>query len=1027
MDQERARVQADLRGLVDCEVHCSESYLHIYASDASIYQILPLGIVRPRNTADVVACVQYAAEHQIPIHARGAGSSLAGESLGPGLVFDFSHSMRRVLEVGEDFVRLQPGVVLAQLNRDLESGNLCFGPDPSTRSVTTMGSVIAIDASGSHWPQYGSARQHVLQLEVVTADGVVHRLSQHELEATRRATTTATDQLVDRIGGLVERDQDKIQSLRRGSLVDRCGYQLHDVLADDTLNMARLLVGSEGTLALITEATVQLDVPPAHRGLALLFFRRLDDAARAASDVMTMEVSTCDLMDRRLLTIARETDYRYERLIPRDAEAMLLVEVAGNDAADVRKRLDLVVTRLRRKKKLAFEARATMETEQRDLYWRIARRIVPMLYRLKGAIRPLPFVEDVAVPPDQLPDFLVRLQDLLKHHKVTASVFAHAGQGQLHIRPFFDLGNTADQQRMQVLAESVYELVLELDGTISGEHGLGLSRTWYAHHQYGELFDLYRDVKRVFDPQNLLNPGKVVADYPQPLIKNLRPVVYSASGNSSGHGSHQPSDGSMVSEQVDGVDRGVFDDELSETDVQHDDLGEDVDLAPPAGPFPLLMTWNQEEALLAARNCNGCGRCRTSSPIERMCPIFRFAPREEASPRAKANLMRALLTGQVPPSSVATDEMREIADLCVNCHQCRLECPAGVDVPKLMTEFKGQNVAQNGLRVGDWLLTRLDFVCSMASRAASVTNWAIANRRIRWLMEKLTGLAQGRKMPRISSRSFLRWAQRQKLTRPSRQSDRKVVLFVDVFPNWFDLQLCEAIVRIFQHNGFDVYVPPRQRPSGMMSINLGAVEYAQKLATHNVQLLADAVRQGYSIVTPEPAAALCLQHEYLQLIDDEDARLVAEKSSEACQFLWDLHNAGKLALDLRPLHWLIGYHLPCHTRAVTNDSPAERLLGLIPSLMVERIEKGCSGMAGAFGMKRANYRSSLRAGWGLISTIREPRFQAGSTQCASCKIQMEQGTNKPTIHPLKILALSYGLMPEFESLIHERGEELTLT
>jgi FAD/FMN-containing dehydrogenase/Fe-S oxidoreductase len=1023
MDQERARVQADLRGLVDCEVRCSESYLHIYASDASIYQILPLGIVRPRNTSDVVACVQYAAEHQIPVHARGAGSSLAGESLGPGLIFDFSHSMRRVLEVGEDSVRLQPGVVLAQLNRELESRNLFFGPDPSTRSVTTMGSVIAIDASGSHWPQYGSARHHVLELEVVTADGIVHRLSQHDLEATRRASATATGQLVDRIGALVERDREKIQKHRRGSLVDRCGYQLHDVLTEGTLDMARLLVGSEGTLALITEATLKLDVPPQHRGLALLFFHRLDNAALAATDVMTtMEVSTCDLMDRRLLTIARETDSRYERLIPRDAEAMLLIEVAGNDVADVRKRLDLVVTRLRRKKKSAFEARATMETEQRDLFWRIARRIVPMLNRLKGAVRPLPFVEDVAVPPNQLPEFLVRLQDLLKRHKVTASVFSHAGQGQLHIRPFFDLGNTADQQRMQLLAESVYELVLELDGTISGEHGLGLSRTWYAHHQYGQLFDLYRDVKRVFDPQNLLNPGKVVADYPQPLIKNLRPVLYSA------HRDAHDDDASSLPSGEFLMDREADHSEMSPADVSHGGgLGDEGELPSAAEPFPLLMAWNHDEALLAARNCNGCGRCRTLAPIERMCPIFRFAPREEASPRAKANLMRALLTGQLPASSVATDEMREIADLCVNCHQCRLECPAGVDIPKLMTELKGQHVAQNGLRMSDWLLTRLDAVCTISSRVAPVTNWAIANRRMRWLIEKLTGLAQGRKMPRISPRSFLRWAHRQKLTRPSRKSDRKVVLFVDVFPNWFDLQLCEAIVRIFQHNGFDVYVPPTQRPSGMSSISVGAVEHAQKLATHNVELLADAVRQGYSIVTPEPAAALCLQHEYLQLIDDEDARLVAEKSSEACQFLWDLHRDGQLALDLRPLHWFIGYHLPCHTRAATNDSPAERLLELVPSLMVERIEKGCSGMAGMYGMKRANYRSSLRAGWGLISTIRESRFQAGSTQCASCKIQMEQGTSKPTIHPLKILALSYGLMPELESLIHERSAELTIT
>jgi FAD/FMN-containing dehydrogenase/Fe-S oxidoreductase len=1048
MDQERARLQADLLGLVDCEVHCSEPFLQIYASDASIYQILPLGIVRPRNTADVVAVVQYAAEHQIPIHARGAGSGLAGESIGTGIVMDFSHSMRRVIEVVEDTVRLQPGVVLAQLNRDLAARDLFFGPDPSTRSVTTMGSVVAIDASGSHWPQYGSARSRVLELELVTADGEVHRLSEHDLAASRHSDTT-TNQLVSRVGALVERDHEKIQKNRREVYIDHCGYQLHDVLNEGQLNMARLVSGSEGTLGLITEATLKLDKPPPHRGLALLFFDRLESAARAATEVMTMEVSTCDLMDRRLLTIARETDFRYERLIPRDAEAMLLVEVAGLDVGDVRKRLDTIVTRMRRKKRGAFEARATMEPEQRDLFWRIARRIVPMLYRLKGAVRPLPFVEDVAIPPNDLPKFLMNLQDLLKRHKVTASVFAHAGQGQLHIRPFFDLGSVDDQHRMQSLAESIYELTLEYGGTISGEHGLGLSRTWFAHRQYGEMSEVYRSIKRFFDPQNLLNPGKVVAEYPQPLIKNLRPVkraganvgsgdsadraerrdelneLTNAGGAPSANASDSPAGESAGAAATDPADLGtnLGSENLGTADVDesNDDLPAEREL------FPLLMAWDQDEALLAARDCNGCGRCRTSAPIERMCPIFRFAPREEASPRAKANLMRAVLTGQLPPTSLATDEMREIADLCVNCHQCRLECPAGVDIPKLMTEFKGQHVAQNGLRMSDWMATRLDLLCSLASRVAPFANWAMANRRMRWLIEKLTGLAQGRKVPRLSSRSFIRWAHRKRLTRPSRQTDRKVVLFLDVYPNWFDSQLCEAIVRILKHNGFDVHVPPTQRPSGITSINVGAVEHAQKLASHNIRLLAESVRQGYSVVTPEPAAALCLKHEYLQLIDDEDARLVAENSSEVCQFLWDLHRAGKLALDLRPLHYHVGYHLPCHTRAVTNDSPGERLLELIPSLNVERIEKGCSGMAGAFGMKRANYRSSLRAGWGLISSIREPRFQAGSTQCMSCKVQMEQGTSKPTIHPLKLLALSYGLMPELDTLMSERSEELTIT
>lgn len=410
-----------------------------------------------------------------------------------------------------------------------------------------------------------------------------------------------------------------------------------------------------------------------------------------------------------------------------------------------------------------------------------------------------------------------------------------------------------------------------------------------------------------------------------------------------------------------------------------------------------------------------------------MCPIFRFAPREEASPRAKANLVRAVLTGRLDPRGLAAEELKTLADLCVNCHQCRFECPALVDIPKLVLETKAQHVVNNGLSLSDWFIARMDRLSAWGSRFSWLANWAVRSRRIRWLIEKTIGIAQGRKLPRFASRSFLHVAHRRRLDRPSRRTGNKVLYFVDVYANWHDTQLAEALLAVLQHNGVAVYVHPLQVQSGMAAISMGAVDIARRLAARNLAILADAVRQGYHIVATEPAAALCLTHEYLNLFDEEDARLVAANSSEACTYLWKMHQAGKLELDLHPLNATLGYHLPCHLKALGVGSPGENLLRLIPGLMLHRIERGCSGMAGTFGLRRQNYRTSLRAGWGLISELRNPALQAGVTECSACKIQMEQGTSKPTIHPIKILALAYHLMPEVASLLTSHSEDLTVT
>jgi Fe-S oxidoreductase len=505
--------------------------------------------------------------------------------------------------------------------------------------------------------------------------------------------------------------------------------------------------------------------------------------------------------------------------------------------------------------------------------------------------------------------------------------------------------------------------------------------------------NVFRELKQIFDPQGLLNPGKKVPIVPTRMTHNLRINTLQFAPTS---------DGEVASGDV-----------ASAT-------GRTANGRPAA--FQPQLTWNPEEIAQTARTCNGCGACRSSSFDVRMCPIFHLSPREEASPRAKANLVRGVLSGNLPPDTLVQDASKEVADLCVHCHMCRIECPANVDVPKMMLEAKAAYVATNGLPLGDRLLTRIDTLASLAGKVPGIANWALGNPQARWLLEKLAGIAQGRRLPRLARRSFLQSAALRRLHHRPRTSGEKVVYFVDTYANHFDTQLAEALVVVLRHNNVAVYVPKDQLQAGMPMIAAGALEPARDTAEKNVFLLAELVRQGYTVIATEPSAVLALTHEYPILLDnDEDALSVAQHTQEACHYLWQLHQHGRLRLNFNRLPIGVGYHVPCHLRALGVGAPAENLMRLVPGVRVERIERGCSGMAGLWGVKHDNYRASLRAGLPLISAIRHGQFQIGMTECSTCKIQMEQSTTKPTHHPIKLFALAYGLTTwnELQSVRHK--------
>lgn len=436
----------------------------------------------------------------------------------------------------------------------------------------------------------------------------------------------------------------------------------------------------------------------------------------------------------------------------------------------------------------------------------------------------------------------------------------------------------------------------------------------------------------------------------------------------------------------------------------------------------IQLKWDPTEIAETAESCNGCGLCRSREDGFRMCPIFRLLCDERSAPRSKGQFLQGVLKGTLPLEAVVKKEAKLIAESCIGCQVCRIECPAQVDVPYLSYRCKSAYAAAHGISLTDSFFSRIDLVLKFFSILGYPLNWLLSNRGFRWFLEKCVGISAERSLPRLASIPYLtRNAWSRRAARSTKRGERKVALFLDTYSNFFDTKLPEHAISLIESHGMTAYVPPGQRGSALPAIESGNSTYARRLASRNIDVFADLVRQGYHVLTLEPAAAVCFQHEYPFLTDNPDAKLLAENTTDLCTFLYQLHTEGVLRLNFRPVHARIAYHAPCRSivlggsegSGVSVPTAAESLLRLVPGLDVRRIEQGCCGLAGTFGMKKANYPLSLRMGVKLFSELRDPTIEAAATDCGACKIQMEHGVDKAIFHPIKILTYAYGLSKDF--------------
>ncbi|MBX7165200.1 MAG: FAD-binding protein [Pirellulales bacterium] len=958
---------ADLAG----EAVFDRYHAALYATDASIYEIEPVGVVFPRRVEDVVATVQFAAAHGLAIVPRGGGTSLSGQSIGAGIVIDFSRHLRSIVELDprEQTARVQPGVVLDELNAAAARHGLQFGPDVATSSRANLGGMIGNNSAGSRSIVYGKVVDHVLSLDCVLADGSrttfgpvttddFHaRQSGTSLEASAyrtlaRLASTERDEILARFPRLQRRvsgyNLDELvpefrQLLPVPSMVHALRQREAARHPGELFNAARLLVGSEGTLACLTEALVHLVPLPAARGVLALHFATLADAVAAVACVLPLDPSAVELFDGLIVRMARESlEYRsYLDFVVGDPESLLLVEISGDTAAEVAARIDRAQAELAGQPGLQSTVVA-LEPAQVAHVWACRKAALPLMMGVPGMRKPIAFVEDTAVALEHLPEFVRRFREILRANGTEGTYYGHASVGCLHIRPLLDTRDRADVERLARISSEVCDLVREFGGAMSGEHGDGLSRSYLNERMFGpRIYQAFRELKSAFDPQGIFNPGKVV-EGPSP-IEHLR---------------HLPGEQTLpVLTVFDFAEQGGF-----------------------AG---------------AAAQCSGVGVCRKTLSGT-MCPSFMATRDEEHSTRGRANALRRALSGKLATEELCSRELYDTFDLCLQCKGCKAECPSNVDVAKLKAEFLHHYWQRHGAPLGTRLLAQVALLNRWGSRTAPVSNWLAHLPGARWLGQWMAGIDRRRSLPRFSRQHFQGWfAQHAAPRHAATRGD--VVLLDDCLTSYCEPQVNAAAVRVLEVAGYRVHLAGLPC-CGRAMISKGLLDDARRLAEANVARLLPWALQGVPIVGCEPSCVLTLSDDYRDLLRGTDAQTVAGAARLIDQLLADVPPVQ----EPQPAAETVLLHGHCHQKALVGVGPTSQWLERTTGSKVQVVDSGCCGMAGSFGYE--HYELSMQIGdrvlFPAVQTHDGPIVAPGF----SCRHQIHDGTGKRAVHPVEYIA-----------------------
>ncbi len=926
----------------------------LYSTDASIYEIEPLGVVLPKTRDDITATLQICAEHQVPLIPRGGGTSQTGASIGRGVILDCSKYLKRVLEVsGEEmWARVEPGVVVDELNAELRTQGAMFAVDVSPANRANIGGMCGTNAGGSRSIVYGKMIDNVNSLNAVLSDGRVidaRALSPEEFESKLSLKDLEGDvyRAVVHLAGQhrseIERRFPKIQ--RRVG-----GYNLDEFVKSQPFNLTKILIGSEGTLAVTLEAQLKLVPRPAYTAVDVIHFQSVQEALEAAPLILPLRPSQVELVDKVLMDLTREQiEYarRMKRFVQDDPGALLVVEFFGESELECKDKIEkLEETMARAHTGHAFTRALDAEAQQNILAVRKAG--LGLLLGMKGDHKPIAFVEDSAVSPAHLAEYIRRFDEIVRAHGTRAAYYAHASVGLLHIRPLIDLKQVQEVEKMHSIAHAIADLVMEFNGALSGEHGDGLLRSEFVEKLFGsQLYGAFSELKRTFDPKDLLNPGKITNS--QTMVENLR-------------------------------------------------FGGDYRANQVRTYFSFAREGGFDRAI---EMCNGNGECRKRL-TGTMCPSYMVTLEEKHSTRGRANALRAAINGHLPADALTGKEMHDVLDLCLECKGCKAECPSNVDMAKLKYEFLAQYHARHGVPLRAWLFGHIATLNHIGSLCAPVSNWVTQSHIMHWALDRFVGIDSRRNLPPFARQTFTRWFKEH----PGKAAPRskQVALFNDTFVNFNYPEIGKAAVRVLEAMGYAVILAEK-KCCGRPMVSKGLIKQAKANAQWNVAALARYAEEGIPVIGLEPSCLLTLRDEYPDLVDDPRASMVAANAFLIEEFLSRELERGTFNLNYRSTPRRLLFHGHCHQKALVGSAPSLRILRALPNTRVAEIDSGCCGMAGSFGFEKEHYELSQAIGERrLFPAIRKEQDAEIVAAGVSCRQQIAHATGRRARHLVEIIA-----------------------
>jgi FAD/FMN-containing dehydrogenase/Fe-S oxidoreductase len=958
---------AELRPRVAGELRDDLYSRTLYSTDASLYQVMPHGVLIPRHAEDMQAAVELAAKYRMPLLPRAAGSSLAGQSVNTALVMDTSRYLDQVLEVNaeEGWVRVQPGVVLDKLNGDLRPHGLQFGPDPASGNRACLGGIVSNNATGSHSILYGMTADHVLEMQVILDDGTYARLQ--PLDAAQVAWQA---QQANRLGEITAAvaalvgDERSRAAIRAGTPRHwrRCGgYNLarfvhdrsinHYLPQDPRFNLAQLVCGAEGTLAAITELKLKLVPRPKLTALVIIEFPTLLSSLEATPAILETQPSAVELIDDLSLRMAR-VNPQYDRLqrtfLHGDAFCFLAVEYYGESEAELEARCDKLVAHLRGQGVLTGPITPLLDRSRQANVWELRKVGLGLLMSVRSDWKPIPFIEDTAVPPEHLASYIPKIDAFCRELGTEMTYYAHASSGCLHIRPLINTRLRPEIDKMKAIAAFVAGLLGAYGGALSSEHGDGRVRSWLNEAFYGpDLYGLFREVKRTFDPKNLFNPGNIVDA--APIDRDLRQGP------------------------------GYTTIELSPKLHFGRGMADEIEM------------------------CNGAAVCRKLT-TGAMCPSFMATRDEEHSTRGRANMLRAAISGRIPAAELASPRMYQVMELCVSCKTCKAECPSSVDMAKLKTEFLGQYYDHHRRPLRDHLFANIDRL----SRLGSGWRAPLANRVLSWGLTKTVlhrglGISRERTLPHFAQQPFT--ASRVGSTPRAALACPAVLLFVDTYNAYSYPHVAEAARAVFHAAGMRVQIAPLT-DCGRPALSKGMIERARRQADRVLALLEPQARMGVPIVFLEPSDWSAVVDDYASLLPgDRRLAIIAAHCYTFEQYLVHLFDHGELGLPYTGEPRQVLLHAHCHQKALGGSKASVRALALPPGYKVSEIDSSCCGMAGAFGYEAEHYAVSLKMSeHKLADAVRSAPADALIVAAGvSCRQQIAHVTGRTALHPAEAI------------------------